>query len=250
LPTLLVLSMLPSVRLRLNLKLMLSMVLMDMVVMVLDAELTLLAMVALDTTVDTPTLAMDVDSAMEDMDMASALLMLNLRLMLFMVLMDMVDMVLNTELTLLDMVALDTTVDTPPLVMDVESAMEDMDMASALLMLSLRLMLYMVLMDMEVLDTELTLLAMVALDTTVDTLPLAMDVCLAMDMVLAMPTMDMENKIIVHSYKNKCGISMKDDSIKVYFPGPVRQPSLYIEMVLNLFFLLYQAQLRLRPSPY
>merc|ERR1719341_2148107 len=93
------------------------------------------------------------------------------------------------------MVALDTTVDTPPLGMDVVLATPGMPMESALLMLSLRQMLSMVLMDMAdmVLDAELILLAMV--DTTVDTLPLVMDAVLAMDMVMDMPAMAMASAL-------------------------------------------------------
>merc|ERR1739838_915691 len=102
LPTLPVLFMLPSVRLRLNQKLMLS---MELMAMVWD---------------------------MPGMDMASVLPMLSQRLMLSMELM--VDTVLDTVLTLLDMVdmAWDTVrmvldMDTLPLVMVMAM---DVDMAS------------------------------------------------------------------------------------------------------------------------
>merc|ERR1711892_1324050 len=87
LPTLPVLFMLPSVRLRLNQKLMLSMELMAMVDMatdmVLDTVLTLLDM-DMDMVLDMATLhlAMVMVWDMPGMDMASVLLMLSQRLML------------------------------------------------------------------------------------------------------------------------------------------------------------------------
>merc|ERR1739838_123826 len=101
LPTLLVLFMLPSVRLRLNQKLMLmlSMELMDMEDMVLDTVLTLLDM-DMDMVLDMAPLHLAMDMVMDwdmlGMDMASVLLMLSQRLMLSMELMAMVDMVLDT----------------------------------------------------------------------------------------------------------------------------------------------------------
>merc|ERR1712106_119271 len=131
LPTLPVLFMLPSVRLKLNQKLMLSMELMAMVDMVLDTVLTLLDMV-LD--MATLLLAMVMVWDMPGMDMASVLPMLSQRLMLMLSMELMVDTVLDTALTLLDMV--DMAWDTILMVLDMVTlplvmvmAM-DVDMAS------------------------------------------------------------------------------------------------------------------------
>ena len=107
-------------------------------------------------------------------------------LMLSMELMAMVDMVLDTVLTLLDMVmVLDMA--TPPLAMVVDMVLDTpgMDMESVLLMPSQRLMLFMepmVMVDM-VWDTVLTLLDMV-LDMA-DIPPLVM----GMDMAVGLVTM-------------------------------------------------------------
>merc|ERR1740121_291540 len=111
LPTLPVLFMLPSVRLRLNQKLMLSMELMAMVDMatdmVLDTVLTLLDM-DMDMVLDMVTLPLDMVMVwdMPGMDMASVLPMLSQRLMLTLSMELMVDTVLDTVLTLLDMVGM------------------------------------------------------------------------------------------------------------------------------------------------
>merc|ERR1711892_807482 len=120
LPTLPVLFMLPSVRLRLNQKLMLSMELMAMVDMatdmVLDTVLTLLDMV-LD--MATLPLAMVMVWDMPGMDTASVLLMLSQRLMLMLSMELMVDTVLDIVLTLLDMV--DMAWDTILMVLDMDT---------------------------------------------------------------------------------------------------------------------------------
>merc|ERR1719341_2700803 len=114
-------------------------------------------------------------------------------------LMAMVDMVLDTVLTLLDMVmALDMA--TPPLVMvmDMVLVIPGLDMESVLLKLSQRPMLsmeHMAMADM-VLDTVLTPLDMVmVLDMA--TPPLDM----VMDMVLVIPGLDMESVLLMLSQR-------------------------------------------------
>merc|ERR1712112_680873 len=126
--------------------------------------------------------------AMDIMDMESVMLRLNQkpRLMLSMALME--DMVLGTALILWDM-AMDILA-TLPLAMVMVMAMDIMDMESVMLRLNQkpRLMLSMALMEDMVLGTALILWDMVM--DILATLPLAMV------MVMAMDIMDMESVML------------------------------------------------------
>merc|ERR1719370_1857940 len=115
--------------------------------------------------------------------MESAMLMLSQRLMLMLSTVLMEDMVLDTALILWDMVMAILATILLAMAMDMDLAMALMDMESAMLMLSQRLMLSTVLMEDMVLDTALILWDMVM--AILATLLLAT----VMDMVLAIALM-------------------------------------------------------------
>merc|ERR1719430_2545213 len=134
---------------------------------------------------------MDMVLAMVLMDMESVMLMLSQRLMLmlFMVLME--DTVLDTALILWDMAMAISATLLLAMAMDMVLVTALMDMESVMLRLSRRLMLSMVHMESMVLDTALILWDMVM--GILATLLLAM----AVDMVLAMVLMGMENVMLM-----------------------------------------------------